>query len=120
MVVGDGSTDSAYALSLDPHVPVPSCLRTICDFPHPVQSPAGAVFEDNLPTFCGGARSYGSGTVYKECYKYNYTTNLWGDGNTGSVPSGLKHYAAGCAGMIEQKKIIRSCRGHITYRLFIP
>ena len=92
MVVGDGSTDSAYALSLDPHVPVPSCLRTICDFPHPVQSPVGAVFGDNLPTFCGGAKSYASSMVYKECYKYNYTTNLWGDGNIGSVPSGFKHY----------------------------
>ena len=36
MVVGGGdpAVDSAYALSLDPDVPVPSCPQTICDFPN--------------------------------------------------------------------------------------
>ena len=94
---GDLEDDSAYALSLDPDVPVPSCLQTMCDFPHPAHDPIGAVFEDGLPTFCGGEND---GSVYKECYKYNYTTNLWGDGNTGSVPSGSKHYTAMYTGII--------------------
>ena len=102
MIVGGESSggvehDSAYALSLDPDVPVPSCLRTICDFPHPTYYPIGAVFEDGLPTICGGEND---DSVYKECYKYNYTTNIWGNGNTGSVPSGLKHHAASHTGLI--------------------
>ena len=101
MVVGGGdpAVDSAYALSLDPDVPVPSCLQTICDFPHRAHALVGAVFEDNLPTFCGGSTDWTSNTVHQECYKYNYTTNLWGDGTSGSVPSGSKHFAASHTGM---------------------
>ena len=43
----DKTLDKAYALSLDPDVEVPSCLSSICDFPHYVQPASQAVFEDN-------------------------------------------------------------------------
>ena len=42
MIVGGNSgksEDKAYALSLNPSVKIPSCLETICDFPHYVESP---------------------------------------------------------------------------------
>ena len=58
--------------------------------------PIGAVFEDNVPTFCGGGNS---DTVHAECFKYNYTTNLWGNGTLGSIPSGNKNHLATRRGM---------------------
>ena len=123
MVVGGGepAVDSAYALSLDPDVPVPSCLQTICDFPHRAHALVGAVFEDNLPTFCGGSTYWDSNTVHQECYKYNYTTNLWGDGTSGSVQSGSKHFAASHTGLYV-RNIIKECFSTrlIPNRLFIP
>ena len=85
----DGNRDKVYTLSLKSSVPKPTCLRTICDYPHRANYPIGAVFGDNLPTFCGG----GDGTIYRACYKYNYTTNLWGNSTQGSIPSGYKNFA---------------------------
>ena len=80
MIVGGQSDnpskteDKAYALSLDRSVDVPSCLDRICDFPHYVRGASSAIFEDGLPTVCGGIDENNS--AMKECYKYNFT-NAW-------------------------------------------
>ena len=74
------SEDKAYALSLRPSsVEVPSCLERICDFPHYIECPSMAIFDNGLPTVCGGRRHTGSAYVhYKECYQFNHTENGWG------------------------------------------
>ena len=97
MIVGGQSNnpsktgDKAYALSLDRSVDVPSCLDTICDFPHYVRGAATAIFEDRLPTICGGRdENTDPIKVFKECYKYNFT-NAWdyaGTKNYAEVASG--------------------------------
>ena len=95
MVVGGRSwnpektEDKGYALSLNPSsVDVPSCLETICDFPHYIESPSMGIFEDGLPTVCGG-RGRNMNTVphtyYNECFKFNFTNNAW-------EFSGSKHF----------------------------
>ena len=104
MIVGgraDGaiSRDKVYALSLDPAIQVPTCLHTICDYPITVYSPRGALFDDNVPTFCSGINSNDGHSVHNECYKYNYTSNLWGNGTRGSIPSGYKNYFAAAGGL---------------------
>ena len=95
MVVGgkvlqDGSwknSDKAYAISLNPSVEVPRCLQDMCDYEHYVTYPAMAVFQDGLPTVCGGL-DYGSGTHFRNCYKYNFTNSaaigVWDE--AGSLP----------------------------------
>ena len=87
MIVGgtsnEKSEDKAYALSLSPSVDVPSCLESICDFPHYVQDGMAAIFDDGLPTVCGGV-STDPLKFYTECYKFNFT-NAW-------EYSGSKHY----------------------------
>ena len=83
MIVGgqsdnpDKTEDKAYALSLDRSVGVPSCLDTICDFPHYVREATAGIFGDGLPTVCGGFDGNNSpATFFNECYKYNFT-NAW-------------------------------------------
>ena len=83
MVVGGQSDnpakteDKAYALSLDRSVDVPSCLDTICDFPHYARGVSSGIFEDGLPTVCGGHdQNTGTNVQHTECYKYNFT-NAW-------------------------------------------
>ena len=73
------SEDKAYALSLNPSsVDIPSCLETICDFPHYVEGPSMAVF-DGLPTVCGGRNiNTDPDTYHTECYEFNVTENSWG------------------------------------------
>ena len=73
------SEDKAYALSLNPSlVAIPSCLETICDFPHYVETPSMGIFEDGLPTVCGGRNINNDPHVYhRECYKFNVTNNGW-------------------------------------------
>ena len=84
--------DKAYALSLDRSVDVPSCLDRICDYPHYVRGASSAIFEDGLPTVCGGRYENTSPTTYyKECYKYNFT-NAWDF-------TGSKNYAKHTRGM---------------------
>ena len=80
MIVGgqssEKSEDKTYALSLDPQVEVPSCLRNMCDFPRYFEGASAGIFEDGLPTVCGG-RTRGSPQVYhKDCFKFNFT-NAW-------------------------------------------
>ena len=87
MVVGGGagnpnprkSEDKAYALSLNPpSVAIPSCLETICDFPHYVETPSMGIFDDGLPTVCGGRNvNDDPDTYHRECYKFNVTNNGW-------------------------------------------
>ena len=71
------SSDKAYALSLDRKVDVPRCLESICDFDHYTAYPTTAIFQDGLPTVCGGT-NYGTSpaTSFVECFKYNFT-NAW-------------------------------------------
>ena len=82
LIVGGQSAekteDKAFALSLHPTVDVPSCLTSICDFPHYVRGPPMAVFDDNLPTVCGGRNQNNSPhTYYNQCFKLNLTNNGW-------------------------------------------
>ena len=74
------STDKAYALSLNRKVDVPRCLQSICDFDHYVTYPITAIFDDGLPTVCGGRRwnQPSPTTNFVECFKYNFT-NAWSD-----------------------------------------
>ena len=98
------SEDKVYALSLNPSsVDIPSCLETLCDFPHYTESPTGAIF-NGLPTVCGG-RDVGTepDTYHTECYQFNFTRNSWGDPaeplcyknikgvHTGKIFLGAKH-----------------------------
>ena len=83
MIVGGQSShpekthDKAYALSLDRSVDVPSCLETICDFPHYVREASAGIFKDGLPTVCGGLDGNNNpATFFIKCYKYNFT-NAW-------------------------------------------
>ena len=83
MIVGGQSDnpskteDKAYALSLDSSINVPACLENICDFPHYVRHATTGIFEDGLPTVCGGYEGhYTSPAFFNECYKYNFT-NAW-------------------------------------------
>ena len=99
MIVGgqadDKVEDKAYAMSLSPTVDVPSCLESICDFPHYVQPTSAAIFDDGLPTVCGGRNSDTSPhTFYNECYKFNFT-NAWeysGSKHFRNIHSGGKHF----------------------------
>ena len=77
------STDKAYALSLNRKVNVPRCLQSICDYDHYVTYPTTAIFEDGLPTVCGGTKynSPNSPTYLRECFKYNFT-NAWSKSGT--------------------------------------
>ena len=85
MIVGGGSSnprkseDKAYALSLNPSsVAIPSCLEAICDFPHYVETPSMGIFDDGLPTVCGGRNvNDDPDTYHRECYKFNVTNNGW-------------------------------------------
>ena len=84
MIVGGGSAvpnrrseDKSYVLPLDPSIDIPSCLETLCDFPHYIASPTGALF-NGLPTVCGG-RDGATNTYHTECYQFNFTRNSWGD-----------------------------------------
>ena len=94
MIVGGRShnprktEDKAYALSLKPSsVDIPSCLETICDYPLYVEAPLMAIFEDGLPTICGGRDENSSPVTYhRECYKFNVTENGWG------LPLGSKNF----------------------------
>ena len=87
MVVGGhsatdgGTTDKVYSLSLDPSRDVPPCLRHICDFPHVVDNPTTAIFQDGLPAVCGGWKNLNR--FYKQCYKFNFT-DAW-------IPAGLRN-----------------------------
>ena len=94
MVVGGASdekvTDKAYAISLKSSVAVPSCLESICDFPNYIYSAVSAIFEDGLPTVCGGRKDTSPLTYYKECYKFNYT-DAWD-------PAGTKNYFSAHSG----------------------
>ena len=94
MVVGGHSdervTDKTYAMSLDPSVSVPSCLRsTICDYPHYFRAATSAIFQDGLPTICGGVNDNTSPN-FTDCYKFNYTD--------GWTYSGSKNYNSSFAG----------------------
>ena len=97
MVVGgsgageaNGGSDKAYAISLKSSVAVPSCLESICDFPNYIYAGISAIFDDGLPTVCGG-RKHKSGTTYfQECYKFNYT-DAWD-------PVGSKNYFSAISG----------------------
>ena len=81
------SEDKAYALSLNPsYVDIPSCLETICDYPHYVETPSMATF-DGLPTVCGGRDiNTDPDTYHRECYEFNVTENSWGQ------PIGYKNF----------------------------
>ena len=71
------SSDKAYALSLNRKIDVPRCLESICDFDHYVTYPTTAIFQDGLPTVCGGTSySTSPATNFVECFKYNFT-NAW-------------------------------------------
>ena len=88
MVVGGasddkGSEDKGYVISLDDRVPVPSCLQSICDFPHYISAASSGIFADGSPTICGGQVNY---NFYDSCYKYNYT-NAWEPAGTMTYPS---------------------------------
>ena len=126
MIVGgraDGaiSRDKVYALSLDPAIQVPTCLHTICDYPITVYGPRGALFDDNVPTFCSGINSNDGHSVHNECYKYNYTSNLWGNGTRGSIPSGYKNYFAGAEGLAAViVPIFNFTKMLCNFRFFIP
>ena len=95
MVVGGGSDekveDKGYVISLDDSVPVPACLTSICDFPHYVHAATSGIFEDGLPTICGG-RKNSPYTYYKSCYKFNYANN-W-------EPAGSMSFSASHGGEI--------------------
>ena len=95
MVVGgekDGviATDKGYIISLDDNVPIPSCIESLCDFPHYFYSATSGIFEDGLPTVCGGRNLDRPGPLeyYGECYKFNYT-NAWEQ--AGSMSYELSH-----------------------------
>ena len=93
MVVGGHSDqkteDKGYVISLDDSVPVPTCLQSICDFPHYFYAATSGIFDDGLPTICGG-RKDSPYTYYDSCYKFNYT-NAW-------EPAGTMKYPAAYAG----------------------
>ena len=74
------SEHKAYALSLDSSsADIPSCLDSLCDFPHHVHAPLMAIF-DGFPTVCGGRnQNDGENDYYTECYQFNFTRNSWGD-----------------------------------------
>ena len=84
------SEDKAYALSLSPSsVDIPSCLETLCDFPHYVECPSMALF-DGMPTVCGGRNANSDPHIYHtECYQFNFTRNNWGDA---AEPLGYKNF----------------------------
>ena len=77
MVWQDGrwkSQDKGYGLSLNPRVNVPACLESICDFPHYVSAMSTGIFQDGLPTVCGGSNLDTSPyTPFVDCYKFNFT-----------------------------------------------
>ena len=95
MIVGGRSSnpgkteDKAYTLSLTPSsADIPSCIETICDFPHYVEMSSFANF-DGLPTVCGGRNTNdGENDYHTECYQFNFTRNSWGDP---SEPLGYKN-----------------------------
>ena len=91
MVVGGQSDekteDKGYVISLDDTIPVPSCLQSICDFPHYFLAATSGIFGDGLPTVCGG-RKVSPYTYYDSCYKFNYT-NAWVP--AGSMSSSLSY-----------------------------
>lgn len=83
LIVGGQSAekteDKAYALSLDPSVEIPSCLRSISSFPYSVYSASTAIFDDGKPTICGGRIEFPLNRTkgyYEDCYKLNFT-NEW-------------------------------------------
>ena len=67
MIWGGSYSNDAYALSLREDVPVPACLETIPNYPMPIWSPLAHVFDDGLPTSCGG---FTSKTPLCGCKKY--------------------------------------------------
>ena len=89
MVVGGRSDqkgeDKGYVISLDDSVPVPTCLQSICDFPHYFYGATSGIFDDGLPTICGG-RNPSPSTYYDSCYKFNFT-NAWEPAGTMKTPS---------------------------------
>ena len=96
MIVGGGvledgrwkSSDKAYGMSLNSRVKVPTCLESICDFPHYVYNPTTAIFQDGLPTVCGGSNlNTNPYTNYVECHKYNFT-DAW------TYSGSMEHHAA--------------------------
>ena len=97
MVVGGqdqhGQVDKGYAISLKSAVAVPSCLESICDYPNYVYSPISAIFDDGLPTVCGGRKGIPTTEYFSECYKFNYS-NAWqaaGTRNYKSVHVGFSY-----------------------------
>ena len=109
MVVGgrsvDKSEDKAYALTLNRWVDVPSCLSSICDFPHYFEAATTGMFEDGLPMICGGRNQKTDPfTYYKECYKYNFT-NAWE--YTGSKNFPLIHCPGMCLKIESLSKFIK-------------
>ena len=69
------NTDKTYAFSLDDSVPVPSCLQSlVCDFPRYFRGAVSAIFDDGLPTVCGGQNGDPHEVErYNDCYKFNFT-----------------------------------------------
>ena len=97
MVVGGHSDekieDKGYVLSLDDSIPVPACLKSICDFPRYFYAATSGAFADGIPTVCGGCTSGSAYECSDDCYKFNYT-NTW-------EPAGTLTYPAGWAGQSE-------------------
>ena len=99
MVVGGSThnyysvTDKGFAISLKSSVAVPSCLESICDYPNYVYSPISAIFDDGLPTICGGRKHSSPHEYYSQCFKFNYS-NAWeaaGTRNYKSVHVGFSY-----------------------------
>ena len=92
MVVGGQKEDEyasnkGFVISLDDKVPIPSCLQSICDYPHYINAATSGIFADGLPTICGG-RTNKPNVYHDSCYKFNYT-NAWQP--AGSMSYNLSH-----------------------------
>ena len=83
---GEINTNKVYVMSLDPDVSIPSCMDwppptfypRHCDFPHSLRAATTAIFEDGLPTVCGGYNDDGIHDLhFKECFKFNFTDGGW-------------------------------------------
>lgn len=80
------SFDKGYTLSLDPTLEIPSCVENICDFPYYLSAPGTAIFEDGLPTVCGGVNfKTNPYTYHTECYKFSFA-NAW------SLSGSMEHH----------------------------
>lgn len=70
----DPGVKKVQIYSLDPNNPVPSCLRSMPDFPQNDTGACASIGPDNIPVCCGG---YWSGPEQFHCYRLDPATRKW-------------------------------------------